>query len=233
MRQIDGIVFDKDGTLFDFEATWTPWAAQVLMELCKNDRARAKNLGKAVGFDLETRKFDPKSIVIAGTPEDIVAEFADLMPEYFQAQIVQILNATAENAPMAETVPLAPYLAGLAQSGLKLGVATNDAEAPARAHLSAVGAIGHLDFIAGSDSGYGGKPAAGQLLGFCEITGIAPERTAMVGDSLHDLLAGKAAGFLRIGVLTGLATREELEPHADVVLDHIGQIPEWLDLKQP
>ena len=228
MRQIDGIVFDKDGTLFDFEATWTPWASQALLTLSKNDRTRAEGLGQAVGFDLTAQKFDPKSIVIAGTPEDIVAEFANLMPEYSETEIVQILNKTAENAPMVETVPLVPYLSGLAQSGLKLGVATNDAEAPARAHLSAVGAVELFDFIVGSDSGYGGKPAAGQLFGFCEVTGIAPERAAMVGDSLHDLMAGKAAGFLRVGVLTGLATREELEPHADVVLDNIGDIPAWL-----
>jgi phosphoglycolate phosphatase len=51
----------------------------------------------------------------------------------------------------------------------------------------------------------------------------------MVGDSLHDLQAGASAGMRRIGVLTGLAPREELHPHADVVLPNIGHIPDWLD----
>jgi len=231
MRRIDGIVFDKDGTLFDFEATWTPWARHVLLQLCDNDLSRAVALGKAVGFDLEAAVFDPASVVIAGTPEDIVAEFSHLLPAMSEAEIVRVLNDAAENAPMAEAIPLVPFLDRLGSSGLKLGVATNDAEAPARAHLSAVGVVDRFDFIAGSDSGFGAKPAVGQLLGFCDATGVVPTRAAMVGDSLHDLKAGQAAGFLRIGVLTGLATRADLEPHADVVLDDISQIPDWLGLE--
>jgi len=231
MRRIDGIVFDKDGTLFDFEATWTPWASDVLLQLCDGDREKATILGQAVGFDLATKTFAPTSVVIAGTPEDIVAEFVHLLPGSRHANIVRILNATAEVAPMAEAVPLAPFLDLLAANGLKLGVATNDAEAPARAHLSAVGVLEKFDFVAGSDSGYGGKPAAGQLRGFCTETGVQPAHAAMVGDSLHDLKAAGAAGFLRIGVLTGLASRQDLDPFADVVLDHIGQIPDWLGLK--
>jgi phosphoglycolate phosphatase len=51
----------------------------------------------------------------------------------------------------------------------------------------------------------------------------------MVGDSLHDLRAGRAAGMTVVGVLTGVARRQELEPEADVVLDDITQLPAWLD----
>ena len=42
----------------------------------------------------------------------------------------------AELAPQRPAAPLGPLLAGLRGQGLKLGVATNDAEAPARAHLA-------------------------------------------------------------------------------------------------
>jgi phosphoglycolate phosphatase len=84
-------------------------------------------------------------------------------------------------------------------------------------------------FVAGFDSGHGVKPDADPLLAFCAATGVAPDRTAMVGDSLHDLVAGAAAGMMRIGVLTGMAQHDDLAPHADVVLPNIGHIPEWLD----
>ena len=50
----------------------------------------------------------------------------------------------------------------------------------------------------------------------------------MIGDSTHDLLAGRAAGMITIGVLTGPAPHEELAPFADVVLADIGKIPDWL-----
>ena len=140
----------------------------------------------------------------------------------------QLLDDEAEKAPQIEAVPLIPLLTGFRAAGLKLGVATNDAERPARAHLDGVGVTAFFDFIAGYDSGFGGKPAAGQLLAFAKLVALAPVQIAMVGDSTHDLRAGRAAGMTTVGVLTGLAERAELEPFADVIFPDIGHLPEWL-----
>jgi phosphoglycolate phosphatase len=51
----------------------------------------------------------------------------------------------------------------------------------------------------------------------------------MVGDSRHDLEAGRAAGMRTVAVLTGIAGAADLAPHADVVLADIGGLPGWLD----
>jgi phosphoglycolate phosphatase len=51
----------------------------------------------------------------------------------------------------------------------------------------------------------------------------------MVGDSLHDLHAGRDAGMKRAAVLTGIAEAAELAPHADVVLPDISQLAAWID----
>lgn len=228
MPKIDGILFDKDGTLFDFAATWTPWAEAFFLRLFDGDRAAAGALAQHLGFDLEARAFRPDSIAIAGTPADIVDHILPHMPGAKAQELIAIINEEAESAPMAEAVPLTPFLSGLRSQGLRLGVATNDGEAAARAHLGAVGVTQLFDFIVGFDSGFGGKPAPGQLLAFCDHTGLAPEACAMVGDSLHDLHAGRAAGFTTIGVLTGMAQAEDLQPAADVVLPNIGAIPDWL-----
>ena len=146
-----------------------------------------------------------------------------------QDGLLEMLNSEAETAPQAEAVALAPFLDGLRDRGIALGVATNDAEAPARAHLDAAGVTGQFDFIAGFDSGFGGKPAPGQLLGFCAATGLSADTVVMVGDSLHDLKAGRAAGMRTVGVLTGLANAHDLGPFADAVFPDIGHITAWLD----
>ncbi|WP_298565995.1 HAD family hydrolase [uncultured Aliiroseovarius sp.] len=228
---IDALLFDKDGTLFLFEATWESWARAVLLRLSDGDLSRAEVLGRAIGFDLPAQRFERDSVVIAGTPSQVVAALQAHI-DIEASALERLLNDEAAVAPQVEAVPLTQFLENLRGRGLKLGVATNDAERPARAHLTAAGVVAHFDFIAGYDSGYGSKPAPGPCNAFAQACGIAPDRIAMVGDSLHDLHAGRAAGMRTIGVLTGLATRDELSPHADIVLDHIGHISPWLDDQQ-
>lgn len=113
--------------------------------------------------------------------------------------------------------------------GLKLGVATNDYEAGAKNQLTAVGAYDLFDFVCGSDSGFGRKPGPGMIEGFGAQNAMFPEEIVFVGDSTHDLHCGRNAGAgLCVGVLTGRATRQDLEPNADVVLASIVELPEYL-----
>ncbi|WP_298802221.1 HAD family hydrolase [uncultured Lentibacter sp.] len=229
MSAIEAIVFDKDGTLFDFARTWEAWAVAFLRRLAR-DEAHAREMAQAVGFDYDSQHFKAESIVIAGMPSEIAQALAPHLPQMGQAALVAVLNEEAGKAPQAEAVPLRPLLARLRAAGLKLGVATNDAQAPALAHLESAGVATAFDFVAGFDSGYGGKPAPGQLLAFCQAVGVAPSAAVMVGDSTHDLRAGAAAGMRRVAVLTGLADAATLAPLADVVLPDIGHLPDWLGL---
>lgn len=226
---IDALIFDKDGTLFDFAATWVAWAEAVLLRAARDDRERAARIGGHIGFDLAGRRFEKGSVVIAGTPREVAAALSPHLPEYTPDGIFRMLNEEAEIAPQAEVLPLAPFLTGLRGRGLRLGLATNDAEAPALAHLEAAGVRDLFDFIAGCDSGHGAKPGPGQLLAFARTVGLDPARIAMVGDSTHDLHAGRSAGMSTVGVLTGMAGHDDLAPHADVVLPDISHLPAWLD----
>lgn len=228
MNRFQGVIFDKDGTLFDFAATWEAWARRFLDRLCEGDEAAAAALGSSIGFDYVTSRFAPDSVVIAATPGDIVAAMMPRLPGYTAQALLDVINQEAAEATQEPAVPLAPLLTGLGHAGYRLGVATNDAEMPARAHLDQAGITPFFDFIAGFDSGHGGKPAPGQLLAFAAQTGLAPHQCVMVGDSQHDLHAGRAAGMACVGVLTGLAEAAELIPHADVVLPDIGGLPDWL-----
>ena len=233
MTVIKGILFDKDGTLFDFAATWEAWAKALLLRLSKGDEAQAKRAAAAIAFDLDAGKFHPSSIAIAGTPSEIVEALAPHFPDHDYFSLLQVIDEEATAAPQEPAVPLTPLLSELRARGLRLGVATNDSEAPARAHLGQADVVELFDFIAGFDSGFGGKPAPGQLLAFAEAMDLAPTEVVMVGDSPHDLHAGRAAGMTCIGVLTGGATEAVLAPLADVVLPDIGGLPNWLDRRAP
>lgn len=227
--KVDGLLFDKDGTLFDFHGTWNSWAADVIEELSDGSVATMAHLAKMVGFDLTTSSILPDSIAIAGTHRQVSEVVANALPDSPDVdEIEQYLSVKAAAAPLAPAVPLVPFLAGLAGQGLRLGVMTNDSEFGARAHLTSAGIETHFDFIAGFDSGFGAKPAPDPLLAFAHAHDLRPGRVAMVGDSTHDLMAGRAAGMQTIGVLTGPAKDHDLAPFADVILPDIGHIPNWL-----
>nr|WP_255599362.1 HAD family hydrolase [Hasllibacter sp. MH4015] len=222
-------MFDKDGVLFDFQRSWGGWVDRMIRHFAAGDAGIRTHLADVLGYDLATGKIRRGSFVIAGTAEEVVDAVAAALPGRDRQAIRQVLMDEATNTQLVPAVPLPETFRDLRGRGLRLGVATNDIERAARAHLRMAGIEGDFDFIAGSDSGYGAKPAPGMCDAFARQTGLRPDALVMVGDSTHDIDAGRAAGFTTIGVLTGVATHEDLAPHADVVLSNIAALGPWLD----
>ena len=225
---IKGLLFDKDGTLFDFDRTWNSWASRVLAEISEQSNVNISELAESIDFNLLTGKLLPQSIVIAGTHREVTAAIHSKVPTWDFDSLERYLLEIVIETPQYEVVPLRKYFQKLKLKGLSLGVMTNDAEKGAQAHLSAAGIFDILDFVAGSDTGYGSKPAPEPLLAFAEKTYLKPDQIAMVGDSLHDLEAANAAGMLRVAVLTGMATEKQLKKYADIVLPSIADLPDIL-----
>ena len=206
---IDGVIFDKDGTLFDFRASWGAWTEALLANLAPDPR-RAQALGRVLGYDVATRSFAKSSAVISATTPEIADLLHAHLPGMMLSDLNDLMNSLSADAPMLPAVDLRPVLTALRSRGLKLGLATNDTEYPAKRHLDRAGVLDLFDFVAGCDSGFGGKPAPGQLLAFVQRFGLTASRVVMVGDSLHDLDAARAAGMHAVAVLTGIASAEEL-----------------------
>ena len=230
---IRGIIFDKDGTLLDFDATWRGFVEETLVEVFPHDIALRRRLGDLAGLDPVTGRFRPGSPVVAGSTAEVAALWAPHLPGRDAAELERELDDRAAAAvlrgPMAAAADLPALLEGLRARGLALGVATHDSERAARNHMRMLGALEAVDFIAGYDSGHGLKPGPGMVQAFAGAVGIAVEEVAMIGDSLHDLGAGRSAGAgLVVGVLTGPAEEADLAPHADRVLRSIEQLPALL-----
>ncbi|WP_226780492.1 HAD family hydrolase [Oceaniglobus trochenteri] len=227
--RIEGILFDKDGTLFDFAASWGGWLRRLLKDLSEGDATLGARLAKAVGYAPDSGTFLPGSPIIAETTATNASILLRHLPNWDHPRLVAHMDGLAAEITQVPILPLAPLLENLRGRGLALGVATNDGEAPARSHLEKAGVLGMFDFVAGADSGHGGKPEPGALLAFAQALGLEPGSVAMVGDSAHDLMAGRAAGMVCVGVSRGANDPEALPPLADVVLNDIGELPEWLD----
>ncbi|WP_137150428.1 HAD family hydrolase [Devosia sp. FKR38] len=232
LSEIRGILFDKDGTLIDFNRTWFGVVMALARAARPGDENGARDLVALGGYDWAAQRFRSGSAVAAGTNADIVDVFyPDLVGEDRTARIADF-NAftTIEGARRAVAIPgLAPALEHLSASGLLLGIATNDSEAGARATAGALGLSGLFHSIIGYDSVTQPKPWPDQLELFAARTGLPARAIAMVGDNTHDLDMAHAAGAgLAIGVLSGNSTRGELEARADIIIDSIADLPALL-----
>ncbi|MDA0901423.1 MAG: HAD family hydrolase [Proteobacteria bacterium] len=223
------LIFDKDGTLFDFAQSWNTWAKSALLALADGDETLFRALADRLSFDPDRGVFLPDSVAIAGTLDETAQHLAPLFAaNCTPQQIAARLNYLAQSAVMVEATPLAPLLKGLQHEGYTLAVATNGQKDEAEAHLAAHAIRPYFAEVIGCDSGYGAKPNPAMCAHIARACDIPPARVVMVGDSLHDLLAGRAAGMATVGVLTGIADHGTLAPHADAVLPDIGHLPAWL-----
>jgi phosphoglycolate phosphatase-like HAD superfamily hydrolase len=106
-----------------------------------------------------------------------------------------------------------------------VAVATTDDRDPTERTLASLGLTGLIDATVCADDGVPAKPAPDMVLRLCATLGVAPARTAVVGDSPADMRMARDSGArLTIGVLTGVGGRDDLEPLADMVIASVEQL---------
>ncbi|MCW6508910.1 HAD family hydrolase [Lichenifustis flavocetrariae] len=228
-----GILFDKDGTFVDFDATWGAATYDVMRLMSGDDGAALDRIAAAMHYDLGTRRFRPTSPLIAGATKDYAHLWAEALRRRHDPALIEEMNRRFADETLRALTPIgrpSDVMAALQRRGLRLGLATNDSEASGRAQVAALGLDAHMEFLAGYDSGHGAKPDPGMVLAFAAYLGVPPESIAMVGDSRHDMTAARAAGAVAVAVLTGPATREDLLSEADHVLDGIEDLPALVDM---
>lgn len=233
MPRIKGILFDKDGTLVDFDRTWFSIGDMLALEAAGGDRVKADRLMTQAGFDYSTKRFVPDSVFAAGTNADVVAAwYPDLEPTLRQALVLRFNGITATNGA-AKAVAIAGVreaLATLHQSGYRMGVATNDSTAGAQQTILMLGIASMFEAAYGYDAVARPKPASDTVVAFCDLTGLHPSEVAMIGDNGHDIeMAHNSGCGLSIGVLSGTGTRETfVRARADVVLGSVAELPAYL-----
>lgn len=231
-ESVRAVLFDKDGTLIDFQATWAPTFHTLIEEVSQGDAAVLAGLAEASGYLLETRRFAPDSVLVAGTNDEVAEAWGAVLGDVDLEALFADIDARIGDMSLPHLTPfgdLLPVLDALAARGLALGVATNDSEASARTQLAALGLETRFAAVIGADSGHGAKPEPGMIHGFCAAVGVRPHEVVMVGDSLHDMHAGRAAGARTLAVTSGTVGAEVLAPHADHVAGSLAEALAWIE----
>lgn len=235
------VIFDKDGTLIDFDALWGPIYQKgmdaLVAQFTNPEQVRAA-LDATLGYNPETRRFfvhGPFATAANAVVQTVVATvlYSHAQPKPTWEEAVSLAGGifmvamSEPPSPMQLKTPTdLPRLFGeLRDAGVRIGVITSDERSQTHHTLKVLGVNHLVDFVAASNDPWPVKPAPDALLEACRRLGVSPERTAVVGDSPTDMFMGELAGAgLWAAVLTGPGTFEELAEYAHVVMNSIDDI---------
>jgi pyrophosphatase PpaX len=117
----------------------------------------------------------------------------------------------------------------LRSRGHPLAVVTSKSDWLAQRGLEHVGIDSLFATIVGCDSCERHKPDAEPVLTALKRLGYAADEAVFVGDSVHDIEAGNAAGVVTIAALWGPFSRAELLPaRPTLLLERIAELPQVL-----
>lgn len=206
------IILDLDGTLID----------------SLDDLTDAANHARAA-FDLPPLSAaEVRQLIGQGARRLVERALPGLTPEEMERGLEIFLRYNFEQiAVKTSCYPgVLETLERLTAASLTLAVASNKSEAHCREILRILGAEPHLAAILGADSVSERKPSPEPLLHLMRQFGCTPAETVMVGDSINDVQAGRAAGVFTVGCDYGYGPRHELDG-ADRV---ISSFPELLEV---
>ena len=224
--KIRGIIFDKDGTLFDIQRSWSEWANAFVTKFSKKHNVEMSKLADAIHFDLASSKFLRESIFVHGSVDEVVDAISRLFPQITKNAIHSGLFENSSDAKQVPLTDLHELFSSL--NTITFGLVTNDSEDNAINHLKQHNLTQYFDMIIGYDSGYGSKPESGQLEAFLRKTNLLPQEVLMIGDSIYDLVAANRINMPCLGVLSGTANEKDLSAHTPFLIDSVDKLNGWL-----
>lgn len=201
--RVRAVLYDFDGTLAD--------STELIMR-CYRHTMRA-HLGEVPPDEEWLRGF--------GTPlETQIARFARDAEE--QQAMLASYRAHQDEHHDTLLVPFpgaAETVAELARRGVPLAIVTSKLRRGTLRGMDLCGITGHFPVVITPDDVRNPKPHPEPVRLALERLGVAPEEALFVGDSPHDIVAGRAAGTRTAAALWGPFPREALlAEHPDVLL---------------
>ena len=124
----------------------------------------------------------------------------------------------------------AEALRRLHDAGMRVAVVTNKHHRFASALLRRLDLMQWVDLIVGGDTCERRKPDPQPLLHACAVLGIAPSATLMVGDSINDVTAARAANIPVVCVPYGYNEGKDPRTLAcDAMVETLAELPALLD----
>ena len=212
-RRFDLIAFDWDGTLYDSTAVIVRCIQAAVLD---------------VGGRLPSER-DAAWVIGLGLAEALAKAAPDVPPEKYPE-----LGARYRHHYLRHQDDLVlfdgvlPMIDALRARGHKLAVATGKSRRGLDLALDTVALRERFDSSRTADETFG-KPHPRMLLELMEELDVLPERTLMIGDTIHDLQLATNAGCASVGVSYGAHEPASFADHGPLHVAHsVQDLHDWL-----
>ncbi len=231
-KNIEAIIFDKDGTLEDSNN----FLRELSIRRARLLDAQIPGIGEPLlmAFGLQNNQLDPTGLMAVGSRQEnliaAAAYIAETGRSWFSA-LEMAENAFREvDQYLKKDRTTSPLFAGsldvlrtLSNAGLKLGILsaapTQDVEHFVREHNLSP----YIQLMMGGDQGLT-KPDPQLFIKACQTLITSPDKTLMVGDAQGDIIMAKQAG---VAGTIGICWANNTAPHlnqADIIITQIEEI---------
>lgn len=223
------------------------------MLLCTENIDREVTMIKAILFDLDGTLINTNELIIQSynyafnklfnrelPREEIIKTFGeplrDTMASYYKDKADMMVSAFREYNEANHDSSVAIFegvkegIDLLRNAGIKVGVVTSKRRPMAERGLKIIGVFDCMDVIVTPEDTEKHKPLGDPAAKACELLGVLPEETIMVGDSHNDILCGRNAGCNTCLVKYTALSMEELMAHKpDYLVDSIEELIQVCD----
>ncbi|MEJ8548252.1 HAD-IA family hydrolase [Brevibacillus borstelensis] len=205
--------------LFDFDGT----VADTLPMIFNSFRSTFQHF-------LQRHYTDQEIVAMFGPPEMGILENMIASEQLADAVIHFYDYYTAEHQRVSNPPEMIRLLDRLKKAGISMGIVTGKGRRSADISLKEWGLTPYFDVVIAGDEVRNPKPDPEGIFIAMEQLGAAPDQTIFVGDSNADIMAGKAAGLVTVGVTWLPVTQKagSFQPEPDYQFTDKNAFAEWV-----
>ncbi len=231
---IKAIIFDKDGTLIDFDSFWLTISQKAIADILKSINREDISVEEVLAeLGVKDGVTSINGVLCYGTYTQMSSVIYNVLKkhgcELSEAEAASITTDAYHNnynagilRPTCENIY--DVLVKLKGLGIKLAVVTTDDEKMTKKCLDGLGIEPLFEKVYTDDGTTPVKPDPYCISALCGELGISKSEIIMVGDTLTDANFAKNGGIKMIGVAKSETNKEILAPHTNVVVPDISYI---------
>ena len=206
IKDVSGVIFDKDGTLTDSNIYWAEiikLRTKKLIDEYKIDKCNFSLICRAMGLDTERNLLLPEGPIALETRQTVIVKLLDEIGRFSEKInldsisriFVEVNNEFKQKSQffIKPIYPACEFVLNCKEQNLKLALITSDTEENAVEAMNKLELNNKFDFIIGGDSGMGDKKNGNAALSICDKFNLNPQKVICIGDAPADYLMAKNA----------------------------------------